>query len=76
MNMVDAHEGWTKYHVIYTMKNQWKFIREGMKRSIATRSSRNEVINIALYKVADEGGLLYVHYKDASVDFVVDNWCG
>ena len=47
-----------------------------MKRSIVTRKDRNEVIKEALYKVAEDGGILIVHYKDASVDFLVDNWCG
>jgi len=75
METIDEYEGWTKYHIIYTLRNQWMFKREGAKRSIATRKDRNEVIKIALYKVCKDGGYLVVHYKDASVDFIVDNWC-
>ena len=74
--MEDEHEGWTRYHIISTIRNQWKFYREGMKRSIVTRKDRNEIIKEALYKVADDGGILFVHYKDGSIDFTVDNWCG
>ncbi len=70
------HEGWTRYHIIHTTRHQWKFFREGMKRSIMTDSDRNKVIKKALYHVAWDGGLLAVHYKDASVDFIVDNWIG
>ncbi len=73
---MNKYQDWTKYHIIYTLRNQWKFYREGMKRSIATRKDRNEVIKIALYQVDWHGGLLTVHYKDGSVDFVIDNWCG
>ena len=74
--MIDPHKGWTRYHIIYTLRHQWKFYREGMKRSIITNSDRNNVIKEALYQVCNHGGLLTVHYKDASVDFIVDNWCG
>ncbi len=73
---IDKHSGWTRYHVTSINRNQWKFYREGMKRSIATRNDRNDVIKDALYRVANDGGLLTVHYKDGSVDFVVDNWAG
>ncbi len=72
---MDKYKGWTKYHIIST-HNKWKFFREGMKRGIATRKDRNEVIKEALYHVCWNGGLLVVHYKDGSVDFIVDNWCG
>ncbi len=74
--IVDKYKDWTKYHIIYTLRGQWKFYREGMKRSIVTRKDRNEVIKEALYKVSQDGGYLTVHYKDGSVDFIVDNWCG
>lgn len=73
---MNQYKDWTKYHIIYTLRHQWKFYREGMKCSIATRKDRDEVIKRALYQVAWHGGLLTVHYKDGSVDFVVDNWCG
>jgi len=71
----DKHKDWTKYHIIHS-KRGWRFFREGMKRSIMTCRDRNEVIKRALYQVAWHGGLLAVHYKDGSVDFIVDNWCG
>ena len=74
--MIDKYDGWTKYHIIYTFRHQWKFYREGMKRSIRTASNRDEVISKALYCVADDGGLLVVHLKDGTVDFIVDNWVG
>lgn len=74
--MKDEYKDWTKYHIIYTLRHQWKFYREGMKRSIATRKDRNEVIQIAIYRLEDDGGYLTVHYKDGSVDFIVNNWCG
>ena len=73
---MDKHKGWTRYHIIYTMRHQWKFYREGMKRSIVTRSDRNEVIKESLYYMCHDGGILTVHHKDGSTDFVVDNWCG
>ena len=73
--MSNKHKGWTKYHIIHS-KGQWRFYREGMKRSIATRRDRNEVIKEALYKVCEDGGLLAVHYKDGTIDFIVDNWIG
>ena len=72
----DKYREWTKYHIVYTLRHQWKFYREGMKRSIVTCSDRNDVIKEALYKVSHNGGVLIVHYKDASVDFIVDNWIG
>lgn len=74
--MKDKYEDWTKYHIIHVPRNRWKFYREGMKRGIATRKDRNEVICEALYNVANDGGVLFVHYKDGSIDFVVDNWIG
>jgi len=70
------YKGWTRYHVIYTLRHQWRFYREGMKRSIMTNRDRNEVIKKALYKMSEDGGLLTVHKEDATVDFVVDNWDG
>jgi hypothetical protein len=70
------YKDWTKYHIIHTYRNKWKFYREGMKRSIVTRKDRNEVIKEAIYEVAHDGGVIFVHYKDGSVDFIVDNWCG
>jgi hypothetical protein len=72
----DKYEGWTRYHIIHTLRNQWKFYREGMKRAIVTRKDRNEVICEGLYKVSEDGGVLIVHYKDGSVDFIIDNWVG
>ena len=72
----DMHKDWTRYHIIHTLRGQWKFYREGMKRSITTRKDRNEVIKEALYQMANEGGVLTVHHKDGTVDFIVDNWCG
>ena len=74
--MDDEYKDWTRYHIIHTLRNQWKFYREGMKRSIKTASDRNAVIKVALNRVANRGGLLVVHYKDGTVDFVVDNWVG
>jgi hypothetical protein len=74
--MTDKYKDWSKYHIIYTLRHQWKFFGEGMKRSIMTHSDRNEVIKKALYQVCQEGGLLTVHHKDATVDFIVDNWIG
>ena len=71
----DKYKDWTKYHII-PFGNKWKFIREGMGRSIMTNRDRNTVIKKALYKVSWQGGLLTVHYKDGTVDFIVDNWCG
>lgn len=73
--MKDKYKDWTRYHIV-SHKNQWRFYREGMKRSIMTNSDRNRVIKEALYRVADHGGLLTVHYKDGTVDFIVDNWTG
>jgi hypothetical protein len=70
------HEDWTRYHIIKTFKsNKWKFYKPGAKRSIKT-GTRQEVIKEALYYVCDNGGYLVVHKPDASVDFIVDNWCG
>jgi len=69
-------DNWTHYHIIHTLRNKWKFYRVGMKRSIVTRKDRNEVIKEALYYMCEMGGKLVVHYKDGSVDFIVDNWCG
>ena len=74
--MKSKYEGWTRYHIIYAARNKWKFYREGMGRSIVTRKDRNEVICEGLYKVENDGGVLFVHYKDGTVDFVVDNWVG
>ena len=71
----DKYKDWTKYHII-VWENKWRFFREGMKRSIMTHSDRNAVIKAALYRVCQHGGLLVVHYKDGTVDFKVDNWCG
>lgn len=73
---MNNHIGWTKYHITHSTRNKWRFFRESAKRSIATRLERNEVIKIALYKVAQDGGVLFVHYEDGSIDFIVDNWCG
>lgn len=73
--MTTNHKDWTKYHII-SAGNKQRFFREGMKRSIATRKDRNEVIKKALYQVCWHGGLLTVHHEDGSVDFVVDNWAG
>ena len=73
--MKDKYKDWTKYHII-SKGNKWKFYREGMKRSIKTHKDRNTVIKKALYQVCWNGGFLTVHYKDGSVDFIVDNWCG
>lgn len=72
----NKYKDWTRYHIVYTPRHQWKFYHEGMKRSIRTASDRDEVINEALYRVANTGGLLTVHYKDGTVDFIVDNWIG
>lgn len=72
----DKHKDWTRHHIVYTLRHQWKFYREGMKRGIKTANDRNEVIKEALYQVANQGGLLTVHYKDGTVDFIVDNWVG
>jgi hypothetical protein len=69
------YEKWTKYHIIHN-KRGWKFIREGMSRSIMTRRDRNEVIREAIYTVCHHGGVVFVHYKDATVDFIIDNWIG
>ena len=41
--LISKYEGWTKYHIIHTLRNQWKFYCEGMKRGIVTRKDRNEV---------------------------------
>ncbi len=71
-----VYDGWTRYHIIHVARNQWKFYREGMTRGITTRRDRNEVIKRAIYHLAHGGGVLFVHYKDGSVDFVVDNWVG
>jgi hypothetical protein len=73
---MDKYKDWTKYHIIYTLRHQWKFYREGIKRSIVTRKDRNEVIKEAIDKVAYDGGVVFVHYKDASIDFIIDNWDG
>ena len=35
------YKDWTKYHIIHTYRNKWKFYREGMKRSIVTRKDRS-----------------------------------
>ncbi len=69
------YKDWTKYHIIAN-GNKWKFIREGMKRSIMTHSDRNKIIKKALYELCRNGGYLTVHYKDGTVDFIVNNWCG
>jgi len=70
------HSGWTRYHIIYTPRHQWKFYREGMRKSIITHSDRNKIIKEALYTMCSQGGLLTVHNKDATIDFIVDNWIG
>lgn len=67
---------WTKYHIISSLCGGWRFFREGSKRSIMTSKDRNEVIKCALYKVNFHGGVLFVHYNDGTIDFVVDNWIG
>jgi len=28
----DKYKDWTRYHIVYTLRHQWKFYREGMKR--------------------------------------------
>jgi len=73
--MSDSHKGWTKYHIISAGKD-WRFFREGMKRSIITHRDRNKVIKEALHRMCEDGGLLTVHKEDATVDFIVDNWNG
>lgn len=73
--MKDRYKDWTKYHIIAS-NTKWRFFREGMKRSIMTSRDRNAVIKEALYKVCHNGGLLTVHHKDGTVDFIVDNWVG
>ncbi len=73
---MNKYDGWTRYHIITNLRNQWMFKREGTKRSIVTRKDRNEVIKEALYKVVHDGGVLFVHYKDGTVDFIIDNWVG
>lgn len=75
MKSAAAHKGWTKYHITHDLRG-WRFYKEGMKRSIKTSQTRNEAIKAALYRICEYGGLLFVHYGDGSVDFVVDNWCG
>lgn len=74
--MTRAYDGWTRYHIIYNLRHKWSFYREGMKRSIKIDKDRNEVIKTALYEVANHGGVLFVHYKNAEIDFIVDNWIG
>jgi len=76
MSPKSKYEGWTKYHIIFTIRHQWKFYREGMKRGFVTDKDRNKVIREALFRLAWRGGVLFVHLKDGSVDFVVDNWVG
>ena len=73
--MTNKYEGWTRYHIM-ARGNNWRFIREGMKRSIMTSKDRNEVLKKALYQVSWKGGLLLIHKRDGSVDFIVDNWIG
>lgn len=73
---MDEHKDWTRYHIIHTLHYKWKFYHEGAKRAIVTRYSRSDVIKEALYYMSRNGGVLTVHYRDGSVDFVVDNWCG
>jgi len=75
MTKVDKYNDWTKYHITHSSGN-WKFKKEGAKRSITTRRDRQEVIREALYKVNWDGGLLTVHKEDGTVDFIVDNWDG
>ena len=70
-----AHEGWTRYHITSSSRG-WRFFREGAKRAIKKDRDRNAVIKEALYYMADNGGLLIVHKRDATVDFIVDNWVG
>ncbi len=76
MTNIDKYKDWTKYHVSITLNNEWKFWKEGSKRSIITHKDRNEVIRTALYHLSEKGGYCFVHYKDGSIDFIIDNWCG
>lgn len=73
--MMDKYKDWTKYHITHS-KGLWKFYREGMKRSIRTHKDRNLIIKEALYHLCNDGGALFVHKEDASIDFIVDNWVG
>lgn len=73
---MDKYKDWTRYHIMIDMRHKWRFVREGMKRSIVTHKDRNAVIKKALYHMSWHGGLLFVHYRDGSVDFIVDNWIG
>jgi hypothetical protein len=72
---MENYQDWTKYHIIYN-SGKWKFRKENIKRAIKIGKDRNIVIKEALYHVCLRGGLLTVHYKDGTVDFIVDNWCG
>jgi len=69
------HEGWTKYHIIFSHGSKWKFTKEGMKRAIAV-GTRDQVVKKALYRVSWYGGLLILHKEDGTVDLVIDNWIG
>ena len=74
--MDDEYKDWTRYHIIHTLRNQWKFYREGMKRSIKTASDRNAVIKVALNRAANHSRAPVRPLQDGTVDFVVDNWVG
>ncbi len=67
------HEGMTRYHVIHTLNHEWRFYKEGLKRSYCTSRDKSKVMVDALYRICEDGGLLIVHNEDGTVDWVSDN---
>jgi hypothetical protein len=62
-----------KYQVI-SRGNKWVILKEGWKRAFRTNLDKSKAITEAVYESADNGGKIFVHNKDGTIDFVIDCW--